>query len=753
MNKKILSLILCLILALSVVFAVSCGGNDPVDTNSDTSTDTGSENTDTNEPGNSDVEPGDTDTDTDEPEAPAEKITITFVYGNGADNLTVEINKGGKVTVTIAAPAAPEGYVFAGWVLADGTVWTANTVFDADATVTASFEGNQNIIQFNANGDGVRGDMSLGQSMGTGEKGNLIPNAFTRTGYIFKGWATSANGSVVYENEAEFEMGTEILTQLYAVWQVVEYGISYELDGGVNDSANPDKYTVENIITFKPATKEGYEFLRWEFFGNPTETTEGLTGGIILTAVYAREKHQITYVGATFDEHSNPAAVTVDDVITLKDAAKTGYTFEGWYKDEGFATPITALENVDAALTIYAKFTKNIYNITYKIDENMNAAEGNPATYDFETTVVFKAPTYKSVGYEFDGWYIEGTDTKLEGITAGEYAQDIVLEAKFKIRTYTVTYNGADNLMPEGTVTSYTINDTTLTEIVLPALTKTGYEFGGWYSDDKFENKIEKLTVNLASPSDLAAYAKFIVVEYTITYNFGSVEGAGTSSATKYTVEKPVTFGSVTPVDGYSFDGWYTDAEYTTPITSTEGLTGNITIYGKYVDKNSLPTFIVTWDNVQSTETVNGDDTLPNRRQDYVDDLFDGNSYYSGLYTDGNEWFGHEGDKLTIIFKEELDVTSFKAFVGGNYTFTQFTLYDAEGNTVGGGSALGAHSDSGSGDWRTIFEPSEGKESVKVKSITIQVTALKWNNDERTHKISELEIVAKNPNYKAPDAE
>ena len=44
MNKKILSLILCLILALSVVFAVSCGGNDPVDTNSDTSTDTGSEN-------------------------------------------------------------------------------------------------------------------------------------------------------------------------------------------------------------------------------------------------------------------------------------------------------------------------------------------------------------------------------------------------------------------------------------------------------------------------------------------------------------------------------------------------------------------------------------------------------------------------------------------------------------------------------------------------------------------------------------
>ena len=747
MNKKILSLILCLILALSVVFAVSCGGNDPVDTNSDTSTDTGSENTDTNEPGNSDVEPGDTDTDTEEPEAPAEKITITFVYGNGADNLTVEIDKGGKVTVTIAAPAAPEGYVFAGWVLADGTVWTSNTVFDADATVTANFTGNQNIIQFDPNGTGVRGDMSLGQTMATGEKGNLIPNAYTRTGYIFKGWATSANGSVVYENEAEFEMGTEILTKLYAVWQVVEYGISYELDGGVNDPANPDKYTVENIVTFKPATKEGYEFLRWEFFGNPTETTEDLTGGVILTAVFARAKHQVTYVGATFDEHTNPAVVTVDDVIALKDASKVGYTFEGWYKDEGFTTAITTLENIDAPISIYAKFVKIVYNITYKIDENMNAAEGNPATYDFESTIVFKAPTYKSVGYEFDGWYIEGTDTKLEGITAGEFAQNLVLEAKFKIRTFTVTYNGADNLMPEDTVTSYTINDTTLTEIVLPALTKAGYEFGGWYSDDKFENKIEKLTVNLANPSDLVAYAKFTVIEYTITYNFGSVEGASTSSATKYTVEKPVEFGSVTPIDGYTFEGWYTDAEYTNAVTSTAGLTGNITIYGKYVDKNSLPTFIVGWSDVQSHEV-----SETNARKDYVEKLFDGDSYYEGIYGGGNSWYGNQGDKITIVFKNELEITSFKVKVGGNWTFSQYTLYDAEGNTVGGGSALGNRSDGGTGDLCTIFEPSEGKESVKVKSITIEITSIKWG-DGRTHKVCELEIVAKNPNYVDPNAQ
>ena len=79
-------------------------------------------------------------------------------------------------------------------------------------------------------------------------------------------------------------------------------------------------------------------------------------------------------------------------------------------------------------------------------------------------------------------------------------------------------------------------------------------------------------------------------------------------------------------------------------------------------------------------------------------------------------------------------------------------MYDAEGNTVGGGSANGQHSDGGTGDLCTIFEPSEGKESVKVKSITIEITSIKWN-DGRTHKVSELEIVAKNPNYKAPDAE
>lgn len=48
----------------------------------------------------------------------------------------------------------------------------------------------------------------------------LNPNLFTRTGYTFKGWATSATGAVVYQNCQEVQnLGDVETINLYAVWE------------------------------------------------------------------------------------------------------------------------------------------------------------------------------------------------------------------------------------------------------------------------------------------------------------------------------------------------------------------------------------------------------------------------------------------------------------------------------------------------------------------------------------------------------
>ena len=91
------------------------------------------------------------------------------------------------------------------------------------------------------------------------------------------------------------------------------------------------------------------------------------------------------------------------------DVTRTGYTFEGWYDNEGLTgDPVTAIGNTETGNKEYwAKWEINQYTITY--DLAGGTAEGNPNTYTIETgAFTLKNPT-KS-GYTFTGWSGTGLD-------------------------------------------------------------------------------------------------------------------------------------------------------------------------------------------------------------------------------------------------------------------------------------------------------------------------------------------------------
>ena len=91
------------------------------------------------------------------------------------------------------------------------------------------------------------------------------------------------------------------------------------------------------------------------------------------------------------------------------DVTRTGYTFKGWYDNEGLTgDPVTAIGNTETGNKEYwAKWEINQYTITY--DLAGGTAEGNPDTYTIETrTFTLKNPT-KS-GYTFTGWSGTGLD-------------------------------------------------------------------------------------------------------------------------------------------------------------------------------------------------------------------------------------------------------------------------------------------------------------------------------------------------------
>lgn len=133
-----------------------------------------------------------------------------------------------------------------------GDKWSGEVGYDTGAL--ASYR-----ITYNANGgSGAPGD----QIRWYGSTINLSGTRPTRTGYTFKGWATSPSGGVTYQPGQSF--GGDYNLNLYAVWQVNTWTVSYNANGGINAPASQIKTYGQTLklSTTKP-TKVDYNFKGW----------------------------------------------------------------------------------------------------------------------------------------------------------------------------------------------------------------------------------------------------------------------------------------------------------------------------------------------------------------------------------------------------------------------------------------------------------------------------------------------------------
>ena len=173
-----------------------------------------------------------------------------------------------------------ENYTFAGWALtADGDVAhtdrksVKNLTATNGATVTLYAIWTQNpqvTVTFNANGGS--GTMEA-QTIYSGVATALTKNAFTRNGYSFAGWATSASGAKVYDDEASVTLTAN--TTLYAVWTENTYTVSGTITS-FEGNHEPGDITIELIsddalVTIPKKTVTGTE-ADYEFTNVPQGT-------------------------------------------------------------------------------------------------------------------------------------------------------------------------------------------------------------------------------------------------------------------------------------------------------------------------------------------------------------------------------------------------------------------------------------------------------------------------------------------------
>lgn len=89
-----------------------------------------------------------------------------------------------------------------------------------------------------------------------------------RDGYTFLGWYTAADGGTKITSTTKVKGDTEY----FAHWQIIQYTITYDLQGGTLQS-RPTSYNIETpTFSIENPAKAGENFLGWKINGSSTLT-------------------------------------------------------------------------------------------------------------------------------------------------------------------------------------------------------------------------------------------------------------------------------------------------------------------------------------------------------------------------------------------------------------------------------------------------------------------------------------------------
>ncbi|MDR3189027.1 MAG: InlB B-repeat-containing protein, partial [Prevotellaceae bacterium] len=265
--------------------------------------------------------------------------------------------------------------------------------------------------------------------------------------------------------------------------------VTFEVNGGSSVSAQEVKY---NGAIVRPADpkKSSYTFAGWwkdAGFTTPWNfSTDVVTGNVTLYAKWIAGG-VITYTvnfstggGSAVD----PQTVEAGGKVALPaNPVKTGYTFEGWYTNEAFATRWDfSTGTVTAAMTLYARWTKNN---TCTVTFNSNGGSSvNTQEVTYNGTVTRPADPTKS-GYTLEGWYSDNAYTSAWEFGVNQVTRDTTLYAKWSnspTGSVTISFktNGGDTIPPQQVQRGDKISKP-------DKPTRDGYTFDEWYEDEAFK--------------------------------------------------------------------------------------------------------------------------------------------------------------------------------------------------------------------------------------------------------------------------
>jgi len=404
-------------------------------------------------------------------------------------------------------------------------------------------------------------------------------------------------------------------------------------------------------------------------------TISGITGGKASTVTYDVLIFSVEPLSLTvsFDANGGTTPQASKKVTYLEaygdlpTPTRTGYDFQGWFTQSSGGTKVVGTSAVELASnhSLYAQWKAQDYTVAFDANGGMTPTSSKTVTFG-QTFGTLPDPTYD--GHTFQGWYTAASGgTKILATSQVDSTGNRTLYAQWKANQYVVSFDA------NGGTTSVTSKQVTYLESygVLPAPTRDGYDFQGWFTQASGGTKVIS-TSQVTATADHSLNAQWQAQNYTVSFD----AAGGTTAVTSKQVTYSQSYGDLpTPTrDGYDFQGWFTQASGGTKVVSTSQVTAtaNHSLYAQWQAQD----YTITFDaNGGVTTTSSKTVTFGQTYGTLPVPTYDGYTFQG--------WFAKAdgtGDKATSETAVTGDVTLYAKWVEETVP-TYSVSYDANGGT------------------------------------------------------------------------
>ncbi len=611
---------------------------------------------------------------------PAANYTVVF-RANGDNVYTLPAPQTVKHGQTATEPIAPErkGYTFGGW-YKDPSCPDTEVAFDFNTAVTdnlalyAKWTATPVMIEItNDNGSDVKvNGLHLNSSIGdkvhfivkVPAKYNTADLRVTAGNYVssyivlspvdrveVKNTTTGAVESVVlyYQFTVEEDMtyeapphGLKLLIHVDKV-PVKTFNVTLPTGAGFDakftDPASDGKFATvdyDGSVSFTVKARPGYTVEG--VYANGVRLTPDAAGTCTIKNIKADQSvmvdmaavqfHTVTYV-LDGKQMAAQSVANGSNATSLPAPDKTGYTWDReWYTDEHYTTKFNfTAEKITKDTVLYGCYKPDKVTISYDV----LPSETTPKTYGLAATLTETIPVKD--GFTFLGW------SETDGATAASYLpgatfskeidRTITLYAVWQQNTYTIT-------LPSGG-TGFTVNSDQSRTVVYdgnftftvtvdrlyasdaPTVKANGTNLpaNGEATTNPDGSKTYSYTISNITKDQVVSVQAVKNLVYTVTFMTGDSVYQTQQVGYGEKATRPVD----PVVEGYTFGGWYQNAECTNAwnfvdvtdaggnVTAANTVTGNTSLYAKLTPIKPVITWPAAAEQVGYTIVVKGTKT------------------------------------------------------------------------------------------------------------------------------------------------